>query len=314
MKIKIFLLLGTILLSLSVLRGPVASAIASQSSLAQAVCGSTNQNIFNFSTSLSSFPSGSLYIRLANQPNPAQVSVYYQTINGQCYNIDDSIARFSKWQPIGSISSSQTGTIPGTFIVQSSSLNVPPYEAAADILILPNNSICDPTVQCFVNYDGYSGYIQPRLLSTATDQVAIFEASPIRAANITKVDYYDGNTFLYRTTSLQPVNTNYLNGGNHNVTIVITQKNGEQALLSKKINMGPDYTGSLYAKSLLYKSHGVLRLTLIILAIVIVLITALGIARHIYKHHKYVLEHGLEHNIEPVVYYPDDTNHDMRIG
>jgi hypothetical protein len=307
MKMKIFL---TVVISLPVML--IATVSAAPSSLAN--CGSSNPNIYTYSTTIQQTTVGSLYIKSANQSGSATVTAYYQSADGQCHEINETTAKFGQWNFLGTLNNKEVMNGGETFIVQSSNLGAPPYEAVADILVLPEPSICTPTVQCYLNFDGYSGYIQPKLLSGATDQVAVFQADPISTSNITSVDYYDGNTFLYKSTSLSPVNKNYLNGGFHRINIVLIEKNGEEALLSKNVNMGVDYTGSLYAKSLLYRSYGILRLFALLGFLILVLVIVALVLRRMYKHRQYVLEHGLEHDIVPVQNHPEDRDKNIHVG
>jgi hypothetical protein len=300
---------------LTLLFGSSSSSLAASPSAATSTyfitnCGSSAQNLITNDTQLGSVPPGTIYVKIPYRTNTQPVSIYFQAFsNNNCASLGTENVSYGLWTKIGSLNQEQIGNFGGTFIAQSTNISAAPYQAALDILIVQNPNTCNPTLACNISYDGYTGYIQPSLISEATDQIAVFLVSPYQNEKVTGIAYYDKDVYLYSTKKLEPFNKDYLSGGLHNVSIVISLANGQKLNLSKNINMGPDYARVDFIRSILYRSSGTTRILFYITAGLILLYILLAVARLIYKKHFYTVEHGLDKDIAP----PEDNNPEDQI-
>ncbi|HSX32957.1 MAG TPA: hypothetical protein VLF91_01325 [Candidatus Saccharimonadales bacterium] len=262
-------------------------------------------------------PAGKLYIRLTNSAETsAPVTVYYQSIqDGVCRPLGTVTPNQTIWTAVGVYKPIDTSGV--ALVVNGVGLSAPPYAAAASLLIVPDPVVCTPDVTCAVRYQGYNATLVPRILTGATDAVAIYAAEPVVGATVKKVSYYADNTYLYDSKTFVPINRGYLRGGMHTVTIQVTLANGEVLIINQALNNGDDFAGTKYLRSLFYRSHNK---TLFLAAIGL---TALGLllllwtVRQLYKHHMYREEHGLEHYAAPKPPADDpnkDDNNNVIVG
>lgn len=266
------------------------SAPLSLSSIGE--CG-TESNQFN--VLLKKVPAGGqVYMRLNNTSESSGSSiVYFQSFSdSQCHLIGTSNPVYGSWSKVGSYNLDTT--VGGAFVVIGSGLGALPYQAAVSLLILPNPAVCAPVTNCQVTYRGYQGVLSPQIISGATDQVAVYVASPLSGVGYSKVTYYSDNQFLYDSTHLEPINRNYLGGGVHNVSTQISLSNQQTITINQTINMGSDYADILAIRSLVYRTQNKALVFAISAMAVVILLLLLWIARLLYKHHQFKLEHGLD--------------------
>lgn len=255
-------------------------------------CGtSSNQyNVF-----VKQIPSNSeLYIKLDNnQESGLNTSVYFQSFSdGQCHLIGTLNSTYNSWGQVGNYSLDTSSG--GAFIVAGNDLGSLPYQAVASLLILPKPAACVPVTNCQVSYEGNKGVLSPEIISGATDQVAVYVANNPNGVGYSKVTYYSNDQFLYDSKKLEPINRDYLDGGVHQVSIIVSLSNQETVTINQTINMGTDYTGSLYIKSLIYRTHNKAIVFMIPALIVVILLLLLWVARLIYKRRRFTVEHGLD--------------------
>jgi hypothetical protein len=278
-----------IISALLILLALPAYASSLPSSLGQ--CGDSSSQ---FETLAESLPSaGTFYVKLSNQQEPTtNVTLYFQSIDtGQCQLVGSANAQYGHWTAIGSLNSISSA---GGFIIASGDgLGAYPYSSVLTSLIVAKPSVCQPIINCAVNYLGQSAVLEPTIISHATDQVAIYVAKPLTGISYSKVSYYDNGNYLYGGTVYKPINRNYLGGGVHNIDIQLSLKDGQTVDIYQKVNMGNDITGMLFIKSRLYQSRDKALLFVLAGALVVILGLILVIARLIYKRRRFVIDHGL---------------------
>jgi hypothetical protein len=258
---------------------------------------------------------GDVYIRLSNNTETtAPVTTYFQSYQeGACHEIGTVTPQYGQWTKLGSYSGSSDQS--GSLVMIGTRLGAAPYAAVAQLLVLPDPTLCMPTQDCSVTYEGYKATLQPQQISTATDQIAVYVAQPIQGVGYSKVSYYADSTYLYSGTALKPFNRNYLPGGIHTVTTTISLKNGDVLNSDQKIDMGGDPLASLVVKSFIYRSHNKALLFVGVGLIVITFVTLLGAARFVYKRRRYKINHGLNHLSEqPAEDNTDSENTPTHIG
>jgi hypothetical protein len=238
--------------------------------------------------------SGSVYIRLGNSSeSTTQSSVYFQSFqDGVCHLIGTTSANYGSWTKVADYNSAENQA--GAIVVSGSGLGALPYQPVASILIVPNPAACVPVVSCQVTYHGFSGVLTPQIITGATDQVAVYVAQPLNYIGFKNVNYYSDDQFLYKSSQLKPLNRNYLGGGVHHISIQVNLSDQQTLTINQTINMGSDYTGTLFIRSLIYRSHNKLLVFLIPVMVLVILLLLLWVARLIYKHHRFQVEHGLD--------------------
>ncbi len=238
-------------------------------------------------------PDAQLYIKLNNvNEHSSSVTVYFQSFSdSQCHLIGTNSPSYGGWSKVGDYNLDTTHG--GSFVVAGNGLGALPYQAVASLLILPNPAVCTPSANCQVTYQGYKGVLSPQIISGATDEVAVYLASPLSGVDYNKVTYYSDNQFLYASTRLQPINRGYLDGGLHNISIQVDLSDQQTLTINQTINMGTDYTGTLFIKSLIYRTRNKALVFIIPTLVFVIILELLWIARLVYKHRLFKVEHGL---------------------
>ena len=178
------------------------------------------------------------------------------------------------------------------------------------MLIVTDNQ-CTPVTNCNVSYDNLGGILQldnSNILSGATDQIAIYGLKPVSGVGIASVGYYSDSQkgILYTSKTLKPFDRNYLDGGLHNTQIQIKLKNGQSIYVNQTIDMGIDWTGTLFLKSLIYQNSGSAAVFIVTGISIVILLIIFGLMRFFYKRHQTNKFHGL-HSYR---YNPDANNYD----
>ncbi len=235
---------------------------------------------------------GKIFAKLPSTEMAMTVTLYSQPIFGNnCTLLSSAVVSPNLWTYMGEINDN---TPASTIIAQGSNLFGEPYSASLDLLNVPSSNPCVVKGNsCLATFSGYTGVLQPSIISTDTSQIALYVANPIDNSTISSINYYADGSFIYSTKKLLPVNRNYLSGGIHNIQIQVRLAKGETLNINQTINMGTDWTGSLLFKSTFYRSKNKVSYFANIGAIVLLVVLVLGLVRHLYKRHMFKIEHGL---------------------
>jgi hypothetical protein len=258
-------------------------------------CGSTDQSLSTLEDITNNpVATGSVYLKLNYQSNPINLSLYLNNyVASQCNLIGSVSTNSNTWTYIGKISSSTNDVI-----IQGVGIGAVPYQAAAQLLVVPNNQ-CLPTSNCNLTFDGLAGVLQldnSNIISGATDQIAIHTLKPISGIGVRSVSYYADSQkgALYTSNSLRPFNKNYLSGGTHSIQIQIKLDNGQSVFVNQTINMGIDWTGALLVKSLIYRNSGSAAVFIVLGISILILLIIFVLARFIYMQRRTDKLHGLD--------------------
>jgi len=281
----------------------VPRTFATTTALNPLICGSTNQNITTLEDiTRQNIPTGRVYLRLNYASTPINLSLYLNNYAAsKCSQIGSGAINSNTWTYAGSVTDSTNDVI-----IQGNGVGATPYQAAVQMLIVTDNQ-CVPITSCNVTYDGHRGTLQlddSNILSGATDQIAIYGLKPVTGTGINLVGYYadDQKGVLYTTKTLKPFNRDYLDGGLHNTQIQIKLSNGQSIYVNQTVDMGIDWTGTLYLKSLIYRDSGSAAIFIILgIAVLIVLIIYLLMGL-IYKKRRFNELHGIDS-------YSNNENH-----
>jgi len=258
------------------------------------ICGSTSQTITTLEDiTTKNVPTGKVYLRLNYASNPINLSLYLNNYSaGKCSKIGSAQTNSNSWTYVGTITNTTNDVI-----IQGSGVGAAPYQAAVQLLVVTDNQ-CVPTTNCSLKYAGLNGILQlddSNILSGATDQIAIYGLKPISRVGVASVGYYADNqkSVLYTTTTLRAFNRNYLDGGLHNTQIQIKLGNGQSIYVNQTIDMGIDWTGSLYLKSLIYRDSGSAAVFIIIGIAILIILLIFSLTRLIYKKQRFNEIHGI---------------------
>jgi hypothetical protein len=289
---------------------PAIAQTANNSILNIGVCGSSN-NSFNVSLQQAP-PSGVVYIRLSNMmETSAPTSVYYQSYGDlACHLVGTVSPQYGQWIKLGQLNANNSE---GSFVVQGSGLGALSYASVVQLLIVPPGTACIPTQNCNIQYNGFSGVLQPQLITHASSSISVYVANPVASVGYNNVNYYANGQFLYGGTALKPIDRNYLSGGISNVVIQANFTNGETMNINQTINMGSDPTGTLAIKSFIWRSRDKTLLFTSIGGVIMMLYLLLFLARLLYKRRRRKFEHGLNNYVDPDK-APEDDEHTVHLS
>jgi len=259
--------------------------------------GQCDANPYSVSQTVDNFAGGtSAYIRLnAASEVSTPVNVYLQNLSDMsCKLIGSTTAVINNWAKITSDAKDQklNGVIIITYSTQE---NVEVYQATFQLLFLANNSICSSvTTACNASFNGYSGVLTAPTSSKATDDIQMYKIEDITNAEFSKVDYYDGPSFLYSAKKIGPVNHDYLSGGSHQVTTQVSFKNGQILTISKKVDGGFDFSGGLAIRSYIYRSKNKTVAIGVVIGFVLLFLLLLAFIHFLVRRHFYKIDHGLD--------------------
>ena len=297
-KISIFSLSLTMLFSIVL---PLTSYAQSPASVPQATTpanvGQCDTNPYSVSEPVDNFAGGtSVYVRLnAASEVSTPVNVYLQNLSDMsCNLIGSTTAVINNWAKVTSEANNQklNGVVIITYSAQE---NVEVYQATFQLLFLANNSICSSvTTACNTTFNNYGGVLTVPTSSKATDDIQMYKLDDISNAEFTKVDYYDGPSFLYSSKKLDPVNHNYLTGGSNQVTIQVSFKNGQLLTIAQKVDGGFDFSGGLAIRSYIYRSKNKTVAIGIVIGVVLLFLMLLAFIHFLVRRHFYKIDHGLD--------------------
>jgi len=276
--------LGLIIVSLlGVSRSIVSAQISIQPYSESNSCNNSDNNIVT--AVLNSLPSsGSIYLRLPPNQISEPITLFLQPFsNNECINLGTVVPSTTSWIKIADLESTFNLTEGAGFIAESVNIGSTQSEKALDMLIAPSQSTCVVTTSCLTSYNGLSGSLNPNVLSGANDQIAVYSANPLSNTSLTTVNYYSNQKLLYSTAKLSQFNRDYLDGGEHHVTIIANFKNGEQLTVNQSINTGTDISGYLWLRSALYNSKNkplfIINLVAIIVLLCVIILLTLRLHR-----------------------------------
>ena len=267
----------------------------------------------SFFTDLNAKVQGTTYVKMASKLPNYNLTVYFQDNidSNSCFVVGQAAANSESWTAAGTI-----GQPFKRILVQGPEKSAEIYQATIKALILPDSKLCEQVdTECRITYKGKSGVLQPKLISGATDMIAIYTVLPINNAQISQVSYYSDGNFLYSDPKKQigEVNRNYLADGKHSVSTQVIFANGQKWTYTQDIDMGNDYTGFTTLRSYYYKSHNRYLYVIAGVAAFLLISLIIMIARAIHQRRLYKKEHGYDQ----IKYTPkkkDDNNDQIVVG
>jgi len=300
--IKIFLASLILVASLSVVSVKALDTSVACSDLTNSVLNIAPQNM-----------SGSVYVKLPKYAsvNSSQLNIYSATptLGARCNLIASVKANKNTWVKIGdNINFSQGDEI----LIDGQGLGAEVYAASAYVLIVQSNA-CTPNAYCDFSDSFGSGYIEPKIISSDTDQIALYLASPLQGLKPTSFNYYDNGRLIYVLKNLKKFNVNYLSGGKHNIDIQAKYSNNENLHYISQIDTGQDWSKWLLIRSTFYKLKTPAKIIALVISGILILFLILLIYRFILKKIKSRHDHGLD-NYTPEDQPPIDPTSNIVVG
>src|SRR3989338_4462080 len=154
-------------------------------------------------------PAGDIYIRSTIPGTQQNLRIYAQPIDeASCVLLGKTDANDKTWSRVGKLSADLTQK-PFGFVIYGSQASSNPYQAVESLLIVTDSNLCKPEKDCTVDYNAQSGTLEPIKYSSASDQIIVSVAEPLKDP-YTSVDYYVDGRFVYSNTKLEAISLNYL--------------------------------------------------------------------------------------------------------
>jgi len=257
--------------------------------------------------------SGSIYVKLPKYATveASQLNIYSSTptLGASCKLIATVNANKNNWVKLGDNLKINSGD---AFTIDGPGLGAEVYAASAYILVV-NDNACTPTDNCNIKDSFGSGYLEPRIISSDTDQIALYLASPLQGLKPTNFNYYDNGRLIYVLKNLKKFNVNYLSGGKHNIDIQAKYSNNENLHYVSQIDMGQDWSKWLLIRSTFYKLKTPAKIIALVIFGILILFLILLIYRFILKKNKSKHDHGLD-NYTPEDQPPIDPTSNIVVG
>lgn len=257
--------------------------------------------------------SGSIYIKLPKSASvdSSTLNIYTSppTLGATCNRLANVQANKKTWVKLGDNLRLNQGD---ELTIDGQGLGAEVYAASAYILVVDDNA-CTPDDNCNISDSFGSGFLDPNIISTNTDQIAIYLATPIKGLTPIKYNYYDNGKLLYTSNSLKSFNRNYLSGGNHKIDIMAQYSNHENIHYISSIDMGQDWSKWLLIRSTFYKLKTPAKIIALVLVGIIILALVLLIYRLILNRIKAKHDHGVD-NYTPENQPPIDPGSNIIVG
>ncbi len=257
--------------------------------------------------------SGSVYVKLPKYASvdSSQINIYRSvpTLGARCNLIASVKANKNTWLKIGdNLKFSQGDEI----TIDGQGLGAEVYAASAYLLIVQSNA-CAPSAYCDFSDSFGSGYLEPKIVSSDTDQIAIYVASPLQGLKPTSFNYYDNGRLLYVLNNLKRFNVNYLSGGKHNIDIQAKYSNNENLHYISQIDTGQDWSKWLLIRSTYYKLKTPAKIIALVISGILILLLILLIYRIVRNKIKASHDHGVD-NYTPEDQPPIDPGNSIITG
>lgn len=135
------------------------------------------------------------------------------------------------------------------FVLASDIFNSLPDANRPEILLVSkSNPVCVPDKKCTTKIGDEKGYVVPTHTSLAVNDLVVKNVTDPKNDQITKVDYYANNRYLYTTAEVEDFNTRLVPGGNQTLSKVISYRSGQKVVLENQVYVSftKDFSNLLY--------------------------------------------------------------------
>jgi len=251
-------------------------------------------NLLNYSVAVSELTAGQdVYVKTNAANLKTDIQVYVQTQDGACRLVAKVNANDKQWTKAGRITGATAGS-EVSLVLAGSNLGADIYASVATVLLVPPGYCDSVKTQCQGTFNGQTGAIEPVTVSAPGEFVTVQTVPSLAAESIAYVEYYDGGEFLYVTKDIQPVNKNYLRGGDRTVKKAVYLSNNRLFTITETVSMPKDPLYSQYLKSTFYRLGGQARAVVMLLGIGVTALLIVFIVRRIHAWRTYRTGHGID--------------------
>lgn len=251
-------------------------------------------DLLNYSVFVPSLTAGQdMYIKTNAANLTTDIQVFVQTQAGKCLPLGKVVANDKQWTKVARVTEKVAGE-EVNLVLAGSNLGADIYASVATVLLVPNGSCEQIKTQCVGGLNGQKGAIEPVAVSGPGEFVTVQTIPDLSNESIIYVEYYDGGEFLYVTKDIQPVDRNYLRGGDRTVKKVVYLTNNQLFTITEKVTMPKDPLYSQYIKSTFYRLGGQARAVVIMLGVGLAALLSVLLVRRIHAWRTYRTGHGID--------------------
>ena len=174
------------------------------------------------------------------------------------------------------------------------------------LLVSKSNPVCIPDKKCSTKIGDEKGYVVPIHTSLAVNDLVVKNVTDPKNDQITKVDYYANNRYLYTTPKVEDFNTKLVPGGNQTLSKVISYRSGQKVVIDNQvyISFTKDFSNLLFR---IFNSNKTwLKIVGSILLFAVLISIILAIFRIFRRRRQWKINHGILQ--EQSIVIPDDPD------
>ncbi len=245
-----------------------------------------------------------VYVKLGKRGQSTKVQLQIEE-ESKCKTIGEVQANGESYKKLGSWNLS-TSQEPRFVLGSDLFITFPDANRPEVLLVSKTDPVCIPDKKCSTTIGDDKGYIVPTHTSLAINDLVVKKVTDPKKDQITKVDYYASNRYLYTTTNIEPFNMGLVPGGNQTLSKVVSYKSGQKVVLEEQVYVSftKDFGNLIYRTFNSNKTW--LKVVGIMLLVALFATLALSIF-HLYRRRRqWKINHGLMK--EEVHTIPDDPD------
>lgn len=233
-----------------------------------------------------------VYVKLGKRGQATKVQLQIEE-ESKCTTVGEIQANGESYKKIGSwdLKSNQEPR----FVLASNLFDSLPDANRPEVLLVSKTDpVCVPDKKCYTKINSEKGYIVPTHTSLAINDLVVKKVTDPKKDQITKVDYYASNRYLYTTSDIEAFNMGLVPGGNQTISRVVSYRSGQKVVLENQVYVS--FTKDF--GNLLYRTFNSNKTWLRVVGIMLLgalLATLLLSIYHLYRRRRqWKINHGLE--------------------
>ncbi|MES2631043.1 MAG: signal peptidase I [Patescibacteria group bacterium] len=229
-----------------------------------------------------------VYVKLAQLGQSADVEI--SSSNAGCRTVGKITASGNEWRKVGTVTSNggesqfnlMTTELDGSY----------EYDRATILLVSQTTPACTPTTECFVDLNGMQAALQPATSEADSGTIKIFYAQKPNVEDIKEVRYYVDGVYMYRTSTLEEFNGEFIPYYGKTTSRLIEFNNGQTAVIDEAVPItNSDSLGAMLNRSAVKYQSLLIWIGIIALIVIVYHITR-HIVRAIEERHSWLHAHG----------------------
>jgi signal peptidase I len=245
-----------------------------------------------------------VYVKLGKRGQSTKVKLQIES-DSKCTTIGEVRANGESYKKIGAWDL-KTNQEP-RFVLASSLFDSLPDANRPEVLLVSKvDPVCIPDKKCDTKINGEKGYIVPTHTSLAINDLVVKKVSNPKNDQITKVDYYASNRYLYTTNEIEDFNMGLVPGGSQTISRIVNYKSGQKVVLENQVYVSftKDFSNLLYRT--FYSNKTWLKVVGVLLLIALITTLILSIFHLYRRRQQWKINHGLLQEEARTI--PDDPN------